>query len=197
MHPREWHTSSPHHPYSRPPAHAIIQHHEEQSPEVMLPILHSNQIGYNVHLNHTIAKIEVNGVNETDEKKPAAQDILRPGQDQVPRIDSPLLDGSPSQSLEGLEFQSATMKTWKYNEEDRFNENAPDPAPEKLSMHGAHEVPGADENGHNAKEEHNAFDIDNFYDSPTKAHNKKEWVVYPTQKRREEGGEGGSPEPEY
>jgi len=160
----------------------------------MLPILHSNQIGYNVQLSHTIAK---NEVNEIDERKPAAQDILKPGQDQAPRIDSPPLDGSPSQFLEGLELRSATMKTWKYknNEEDRFNEIVLDPAPEQLSMH-AHEAPGANEHGHNA-EEHNPLDIDNFYDSPTKAHNKKEWVVYPSQKRHEEGGEGGSPEHEY
>ena len=197
MHPHEWHTSSPHHPYSRPPAHATIQHHNEQSLDTMLPILHSNQISYNVQLGHTIAKNEVNKVNVIDERKPAAQDFLKPGQDQAPRIDSPPLDEPPSQFLEGLELRSDTMKTWKYNEEDRFNEIVLDPAPEQLSMRDAREAPVADEQGHSVKEEHNPLDIDNFYDLPTKAHNEEEWVLYPSQKRYEEGGEGDEVGPHY
>jgi len=183
---REWHPSSPYHHYSCPPAHAIIQRHEEHSPE-------ENQSGYTAHFEfeHTIAKHEV---NEIDGRKPAAQDILKPVQDQASRLVNP-----PLQFLEGLELRSATMKEWQYNEEAPFNENVLDPAPEQLSMRDAREAPVADEQGHIVKEEHNPLDIDNFYDLPTKAHNdnEKEWVVYPSQKTREEGGEGGSPEPEY
>eukprot|EP00579_Thalassiosira_antarctica_P032388 CAMPEP_0201996604 /NCGR_PEP_ID=MMETSP0905-20130828/3765_1 /ASSEMBLY_ACC=CAM_ASM_000554 /TAXON_ID=420261 /ORGANISM="Thalassiosira antarctica, Strain CCMP982" /LENGTH=174 /DNA_ID=CAMNT_0048552051 /DNA_START=286 /DNA_END=813 /DNA_ORIENTATION=- len=144
MPPREWHPSSPHHHCSCPPAHAIIQHHEEQSPEVLSPILHHNQSGYTVHLNHAIAR---NEVNEIDERKPATQDILKPGQDQATRIDSPPLDGSSSHFLKGLELRSATTKTWQYNEDDLFSERVLDQAPEQFSIHGAHEAPGANEDG--------------------------------------------------
>ena len=113
---------------------------------------------------------------------------MKPVQDQASRMDIPPLDGSSSKILESFVLRSATMKRWHYNDEDPFNENVLDPAPEQLSMHDAHEAPVADEQGHSAKEEHNPLDIDNFYDSPTKDHNKKEWHEWfaSPQKRREE-----------
>ena len=78
----------------------------------MLPILHSDQISHNVQLSHTTAKNEVNEVNVIDERKPAAQDFLKPGQDQAPRIDNPPLDEPSSQFLEGLKLRSATTKMY-------------------------------------------------------------------------------------
>ena len=54
------------------------------------------------------------------------------------------------------------MREWQYNEEDPFNENVLDPVPEQLSMHDAHEITVANEQVHNAKEEHNPLDIENF-----------------------------------
>lgn len=150
-----------------------------------MPVLNSSQSGFTARLDHTITKDEVHGI---EERKPAAQDILKLDQDQALRIVDPPLDGSPLQFLEDLRLRSATMKTWKSNEDNHFNENSLDPAPDKLSMHDAYEAPGAYDQGRNDEKEHILLDIDNFYDSPTKDHNKKEWHEWfaSPQKRREE-----------
>ena len=147
-----------------------------------MPVLNSSQSGFTARLDHTITKDEVHGI---DERKPAVMDILKPDQDQALRIvDSPL-DGSPLQFLEDVRLRSTTNKTWESNEDNPFNENVLEPAPDKLSMHDAYEAPGAYDQERNAEKEHIPLDIDNFYDSPTKDHNKKDWFAS-SQKRHEE-----------
>mmetsp|Transcript_27060 Transcript_27060/g.49166 ORF Transcript_27060/g.49166 Transcript_27060/m.49166 type:complete len:478 (-) Transcript_27060:149-1582(-) len=187
--PYKWHSSSPYyHQHHYPPTMDHARHLEDHNPVKILPVLRSNQRDRAAHPDYTYTNPTMtHEVNKTDERKnPVAQEEgtirkLDHHHDQLQASHSrsvinqptPLGDlshhSTQSQSLESLELQSSTLKSWHYKKEETVDM---DPLTESLVENVAFD-PAQAKSNIMIQEQH-----DSLYDTPGVTNDNEQTVRY-------------------
>jgi len=166
---------------SSPPPNTVSRRHREYSPERATPIIHSKQR-------------EESDCFVIIGRESSAQKVTFKAQTDEPLgIMDPSTRGLPLESSGGIRIESSgETYTFPPNEQTLNSE------PGAGLVHSAYYVArGSDGQGQSTENEFNPLDVDNFYDSSTQTHEKKnERVIYasqPTNHSRDES----PPEPNY